>query len=110
MKKSIEQQLAAELNKPTKSVACSIFMGVPLETSNKQWASSRGRIREHFAGLDLTELERASYVINQLIADKYSEKDEQTKKACCAAMVRTRFVEEFQDVMSWEQFLGELNK
>lgn len=107
--KAIELQLAAELNKPTKSVACSIFMGVPLEKSN-DWTASRGRIRQMFAELDLTELSRIQHVIVELKQRKYEEQDIAAKKACCAAMVRTRFVDEFQDVMTWDEFLEELSK
>lgn len=107
--KAIEQKLAAELNKPNKSVACSIFMGVPLEKSNN-WAASRGLIREHLAELDLTELSRIQHVIVELKQRKYEEQEANTKKALCAAMVRTRFVNEFQDVMTWDEYLAELSK
>ena len=107
--RTIEQQLATELNKTTKSAACSIFMGAPLEVPKKAWAGSRVNIRAHLAGLNLTELSRIQQVIVELKQPLNDEQDTAAKKACCAAMVRTRFVDEFQDVMTWDEFLGALS-
>lgn len=106
---TIEQQLAAELNKTTKSAACSIFMGVPLETTQKAWADSRVNIRAHLGGLNLAELNRVAYVIKELQEQAEVENDIIIKKAVCAAMVRTRFVDEFQGVMTWDEFLEALS-
>lgn len=106
--RTIEQQLAAELNKTTKSAACSIFMGTPLEVPKKAWANSRVDIRSHLGGLSLEQLNRVAYVIKELQEQAEVENDINTKKAICAAMVRTRFVDEFQDVMTWDEYLEAL--
>lgn len=103
---TIEQQLAAELNKASITPVQAIATGRQFDA--KPWADSRVNIRSHLGGLNLAELNRVAYVIKELQEQAEVENDINIKKAVCAAMVRTRFVDEFQSVMTWDEFLEAL--
>lgn len=95
--KTLEQQLAAALNAPTKSPAFAIFSGQPLEVKkspiSKINLNSRVRIREDLEGATSKELERLLFVAQDMLAQERVRDERKLAVADITAQLYNQYCE-----------------